>query len=86
MIIKPTMTLECKHCNERLDPDAVLEVYQLHFQVIHDQDEVELNLVAVCTCGLTMKFDQTVQVGGTKKVRDLFHCACGNKGSIERKR
>lgn len=73
------MALECKHCDERLREDAVLEAYQLHMQVEHDTDAVELNLVAVCRCGATMKFDREV---GTLHYYDCP--ACKGRGSVRK--
>lgn len=71
------MALECKHCTERADPDAALEAYLLHFQIEHDTDHIEFNLVAVCRCGATMRLDR---VDGSLH---QFVCpACGGRGSL----
>lgn len=70
--------LECRHCSARLQEDAVLEAYLLHMQVEHDTDAVEVNLVAVCRCGATMKPD----VPQLDPKLHRFTCpACGGRGS-----
>jgi hypothetical protein len=82
--MKPKLRLQCKYCNTLLEDAAVLESYQLHFQVEHDQDEVELNLVALCECGLVMEYTKTNQIGNTGAVADQYHCACGEQGWVKR--
>lgn len=86
-MITPTMELECKHCHIRLLPDQPLETYLLHMQVEHDTDEVEVNLVAVCTCLTTMTFERTEPMIGGKRFTDHFRCpACGETARVTRKK
>lgn len=69
-----TWALRCKHCTERADPDAVLEAYLLHFTVEHDTDQVEFDLIAVCTCGAEMTLERTSQIGRTRDELHTFRC------------
>lgn len=78
------MDLQCKHCDCRWPPDAVVEAVLLHFQVEHDTDDVTLDLRAICECGAAMTLTDTVSLG-IDKVRDNFTCsACGKRGALKR--
>ncbi len=82
--MKVNMELQCKYCHVLLDHSTTLEAYQLHFQVEHDQDEVELNMVGICECGMVMEFVKTSQIGNTGGEADLFQCVCGKHGWVLR--
>lgn len=78
------LKLKCKLCPWIPPEDSKLEASQLHFQVEHDQDEVQYALVAFCTCGTSMTHTETRPTGGGFK--DYLRCdACGNTGFIKRK-
>lgn len=81
--LNDSLRLKCKHC-EYLPPDAAkMEAVQLHCQVEHDTDKVELDLLPLCTCGAAMEhtFSKPMR-GGTW---DHFRCAaCGNTGHCSR--
>lgn len=78
------MDLQCKHCDCRWPPDAVVEAMLLHFQVEHDTDAVTLDLRAVCQCGAAMDLSHTVSLG-IYTLRDHFVCsACGRRGTLKR--
>lgn len=77
------MALACKVCGHRPAPDSVMEATLLHFQVDHDTDQIEFDLVAVCDCGAAMKLTESRPTGGGFK--DWFVCpACGAEGYVYR--
>lgn len=83
--IPPVLVLQCKHCDYRPPEDAVMEAFQLHCQVEHDTDKLEMDLVVVCTCGSTMKLVRTRETA-TGFV-DRFECEHdGNRTSVRRRR
>jgi hypothetical protein len=77
--LNDSLRLKCKRC-EYLPPDsAKMEAVQLHCQVEHDTDKVELDLVPVCSCGTAMEHT------GSGQFKDYFKCAaCGNTGHVKR--
>jgi hypothetical protein len=81
------MSLDCKACtNTRTNwpDDTPMEAVALHFNVEHDTDKIEINLVAVCTCGEAMKFVSSAH--WRNDITDFFSCSvCGNTGYTERK-
>lgn len=59
------MRLACMHCRVTWPDDAVLEAIQLHFQVDHDTDKIELALVSICNqCLGEMKYYRVEPTGG----------------------
>lgn len=81
--LNDSLRLQCKHCGHRPPEDSAIEAFALHCQIEHDTDKVELDLVAVCTCGAAMTHTQTRPAGGGFK--DYVTCpACGNTGHIKR--
>lgn len=77
--LNKSLRLKCKRC-EYLPPEtATVEAVQLHCQVEHDTDEVELDMVALCACGAVMEHT------GSGHFKDYFKCAaCGNTGHVKR--
>jgi hypothetical protein len=79
-----SMRLECGLCEWIPPADMKMEGVQLHFQVDHDTDEVQLNLRPVCTCGADMALTES-RSPGPGVVKDYLACrACGNTGYIRR--
>jgi hypothetical protein len=82
-LIEPRLVLECATCHHRPAPDSVLEALSLHFLVEHDTEDVNLNLIAVCTCGAAMDFIEAKPTGGG--FFDWYRCTFdGNQGRIKR--
>lgn len=82
--VRPSFALECKHCKHRWPGDATAEAMLLHFQVDHDTDDVEVDLVVVCTCAATMTFVEARPTGGG--TREHYTCpACGNDAVVGRR-
>lgn len=86
--IRPNLILKCRHCEVRPPPGSDLEAFQMHMQVYHNMDEVELELVALCICGKTM----TVDPDGSRRITnrpnmiaDHWTCICGNDTWVKRK-
>lgn len=58
----------------------------LHCGVEHDTDDLQMNLIAVCTCGDEMTPMGSTPAGDLVHVRDSFLCgACGSMGTLLRK-
>lgn len=66
------MALACKHDGERWPQDTPMEAVLLHFQVEHDTDKIELDLIVVCACNTAMTLTRTEVVSGG--YRDHFDC------------
>lgn len=80
-----SMALQCKHCHDQWPDDTVVEALLLHFQIEHDTDKVEMNLVAVCRCSLVMEFtDSTPIANKPGMIADHFKCSCGREGYLKR--
>jgi hypothetical protein len=78
-----SMCFQCHACDWRPPGDMKMEAFQLHCQVEHDTDEVQVDLVAVCTCGAAMTSTGSRPTGGGFK--DYFRCgACGNTAYVRR--
>lgn len=78
-----SMRLQCKHCGWVPPVDMTMRDAQLHFQVDHDTDAVNFNLVAVCTCGEAMEVTESRPTGGG--IKDYMVCGvCGNTGHVKR--
>lgn len=78
-----SIRFQCQFCPWR-PPDVMrLDAARLHFQVDHDTDEVQFELVPVCSCGAAMIGTETKRTGGGFK--DYVECrACGNTGFVKR--
>lgn len=78
------MALQCTICGHRPAEDSVVEALLLHFQVVHDTDDVTLDLRAICECGAAMILERTEREANGQS-RDHFKChACGKRGAIRR--
>jgi hypothetical protein len=79
------LMLACSKCPERFANDTEMEAVRLHYNVEHDTDEIEINLIVVCSCGTTMDPTRTEPVGdGT--VLDHFACpSCKGTTAIGRR-
>lgn len=65
--------------------DATVEAYQLHMQVDHDTDDVNLTLTVVCTCGAAMGLLRTRE--NQTGFVDRFACPHdGNRTTVRRGR
>lgn len=53
------MMLACKYDGDRWPDDTQMEAVLLHFQVEHDTDRVELDLIVVCACNTAMRLTRT---------------------------
>lgn len=76
--------LECKECRCRWPDDAPMEAVKLHMQVEHDTDEVNLDLVPVCSCNTTMKLTRQEMKGEMQ--HSYFDCpSCHRSALIKNK-
>jgi hypothetical protein len=79
-----SLRLQCKHCGHRPDENSVMEAMALHFEVEHDTDKYELDLVPVCSCGAAMTVTNT-RPDTPGQVKDYLECGvCGNTGHLRR--
>jgi hypothetical protein len=78
------LRLQCKTCGWVPPEGAQMEAVQLHFQVDHDTDGVELDLLPACRCGESMTHAESATAHGA--TTDFFRCGvCGNTGHVTRK-
>lgn len=84
----PTLRLKCRLCDWLPDEPTVLEAVRLHFNVTHDTDDVELELVAICPDdAAVMNFTGTDEHPGAPFEVDRFECpSCGQAGTVLRRK
>lgn len=81
---QPAFKLACQACGERWPDDTEMEAVQLHMQVEHDTDKVELDLIAVCRCNAAMALTRSRALA-SGRVQDYFDCpACKRSSSAVR--
>lgn len=74
---------ECSACRWRVPLATPVKVFEAHCRLEHAEEEVTLDLVAVCDCGATMSFAGSRPTGGG--VFDYFTCGdCGAMGRLFR--
>ena len=85
MNIEPSLRLQCRHCGWRLDNDVQMEAVKLHFEVEHESNDVQRDLVSVCTC-LAKMDGNGIESHRTYQVH-LFVCpSCGNRTKVRQDR
>lgn len=74
-LIDTRMDFACKTCRHRWPSDTVMQSIGLHFDVEHDTDKYEVDLIVVCTCNAEMPLVSEVEFAGHRELRhECAHC------------